>query len=190
GGEAVLAAGIPWYVAVFGRDALITSHQLLMVNPKPARDTLRFLAKRQGTREDDWRDEQPGRILHEIRRGELAGAGVVPHTPYYGSVDATPLFLLLYAQHFRWTGDLEFARERRCSEERPSACARGSTRRSGSRTRGSSPVRSTRRSARFERSCRTRGTGCTATSWIPSGPRRWPAASSRRTCSPAGGSAR
>jgi glycogen debranching enzyme len=110
-GEAVLAAGIPWYVATFGRDALITSHQMLMVNAKPARSTLKFLAKRQGTRVDDWRDEQPGKILHEIRRGELAGAGIVPHTPYYGSVDATPLFLLLYAQHFRWTGDLELARE-------------------------------------------------------------------------------
>ena len=110
-GEAVITAGIPWYVATFGRDALITAHQLLMVTPRPATDTLRFLAARQGTREDDWRDEQPGKILHEIRRGELAGAAIVPHTPYYGSVDSTPLFLLLYAQHFRWTGDLEFARE-------------------------------------------------------------------------------
>jgi glycogen debranching enzyme len=109
-GEAVLAAGIPWYVATFGRDSLITSHQLLMVNPEPARSTLLFLAERQGTKVDDWRDEEPGKILHEIRRGELAGAGVVPHTPYYGSVDSTPLVLLLYAQHFRWTGDLAFAR--------------------------------------------------------------------------------
>jgi glycogen debranching enzyme len=108
--EAVLAAGIPWYVAIFGRDALITSHQLLMVTPRPAADSLRFLAARQGTKEDDWRDEQPGRILHEIRRGELAGAGIIPHTPYFGSVDSTPLFLLLYAQHFRWTGDVELAR--------------------------------------------------------------------------------
>jgi glycogen debranching enzyme len=106
----VLAAGIPWYVAVFGRDSLITSHQLLMMAPRLARETLELLARYQGTRVDDWRDEQPGKILHEIRHGELAGAGVIPHTPYYGSVDATPWFVLLYTMHLRWTGDLEFAR--------------------------------------------------------------------------------
>ena len=106
----VLAAGIPWYVTVFGRDALIASHQLLMVNPRPAREALELLAAKQGTKVDDWRDEQPGKILHEIRQGELARAGIVPHTPYFGSVDATPLFVILYAQHFRWTGDLAFAR--------------------------------------------------------------------------------
>ncbi|HYZ14157.1 MAG TPA: amylo-alpha-1,6-glucosidase [Actinomycetota bacterium] len=108
-GGAVLAAGIPWYVAVFGRDSLIASHQLLMVNTRPARDALELLASKQGTIEDDWRDEEPGKILHEIRQGELARAGLIPHSPYYGSVDATPWFVLLYAQHFRWTGDLEFA---------------------------------------------------------------------------------
>ena len=106
----ILAAGIPWYVTVFGRDSLITSHQLFVVNPRPARDALELLAKLQGTKVDEWRDEEPGKILHEIRQGELARSGVVPHTPYYGSVDATPLFVFLYAQHFRWTGDLEFAR--------------------------------------------------------------------------------
>src|ERR687897_2849865 len=108
-GGAVLAAGIPWYVAVFGRDSLIASHQLLMVNARPARDALELLAAKQGTIEDDWRDEEPGKILHEIRQGELARAGLIPHSPYYGSVDATPWFVLLYAQHFRWTGDLAFA---------------------------------------------------------------------------------
>lgn len=107
----IITAGIPWYVAVFGRDALITSHQLLAVNPRPARSALRLLARYQGTKEDPWREEEPGKILHEIRRGELAGAGAIPHTPYYGSVDATPLFVFLYAQYFRWTGDAEFARE-------------------------------------------------------------------------------
>jgi len=107
--EAVLAAGIPWYVAVFGRDALIASHQLLTVNPGVARSTLEFLAARQGRVEDPWRDEEPGKILHEIRRGELAGAGLIPHTPYFGSADSTPLFLLLFAQYFRWTGDVDFA---------------------------------------------------------------------------------
>jgi glycogen debranching enzyme len=108
-GGGILAAGIPWYVTVFGRDALIASHQLLSVNPRPARETLEFLARHQGTEVDDWRDEQPGKILHEIRRGELAGAGIVPHTRYFGSVDSTPLFLILYAQYLRWTGDVAFA---------------------------------------------------------------------------------
>ncbi|HEU4355119.1 MAG TPA: amylo-alpha-1,6-glucosidase [Actinomycetota bacterium] len=107
----IIAAGIPWYVTVFGRDALIASHQLLTINPRPARETLTFLARHQGSQVDDWRDEQPGRILHEIRRGELAGAGVVPHTPYFGSVDSTPWFLILFGQHLRWTGDLAFAEE-------------------------------------------------------------------------------
>ncbi|HET9724198.1 MAG TPA: amylo-alpha-1,6-glucosidase [Actinomycetota bacterium] len=107
----IIAAGIPWYVTVFGRDALIASHQLLSINPRPARETLAFLARHQGSQVDDWRDEQPGKILHEIRRGELAGAGVVPHTPYFGSVDSTPWFLILYGQHLRWTGDLAFAEE-------------------------------------------------------------------------------
>ena len=107
----VIAAGIPWYVAIFGRDALITSHQMLMVTKQPARDALTLLAKHQGTKVDDWRDEQPGKILHEFRQGELARAGILPHTPYFGSVDATPLFVLLYAQYFRWTGDVDFAQE-------------------------------------------------------------------------------
>jgi glycogen debranching enzyme len=107
----ILAAGIPWYVAVFGRDSLIASHQLLTLNPRPARETLELLALYQGKEVDAWRDEEPGKILHEIRRGELAGAGEVPHTRYYGSVDATPLFVILFAQYVRWTDDLEFARK-------------------------------------------------------------------------------
>ncbi|HEY7400512.1 MAG TPA: amylo-alpha-1,6-glucosidase [Actinomycetota bacterium] len=107
----VLAAGIPWYVTLFGRDSLIASHQLLSVNPKLARETLRILAKYQGTKDDPWRDEEPGKILHEVRAGELAGAGDVPHTPYFGSIDSTPWFLILYGAHLRWTGDVEFARQ-------------------------------------------------------------------------------
>jgi glycogen debranching enzyme len=109
-GHMMLAAGIPWYVTLFGRDALIAAHQLLSVNPSLARDTLELLARYQGTREDPWRDEEPGKILHEIRHGELAGAGAIPHTPYFGSIDATPWFLILYGAHLRWTGDLDFAR--------------------------------------------------------------------------------
>jgi glycogen debranching enzyme len=109
-GGSVIAAGIPWYVSVFGRDALITAHQLLMVNPRCARDALEVLAELQGTTEDPWRDEEPGKILHEIRSGELARAGAIPHTPYYGSVDSTPWFLILLGMYFRWTGDREFAK--------------------------------------------------------------------------------
>jgi glycogen debranching enzyme len=105
-----LAAGIPWYVTLFGRDSLIAAHQLLMVNPEPSRLALERLAALQGTEIDDWRDEEPGKILHEVRRGEMARSGMVPHTPYYGSVDSTPWFLILFAQHLRWTGDLEFTK--------------------------------------------------------------------------------
>jgi glycogen debranching enzyme len=105
-GAGVIAAGIPWYVAPFGRDTLITSHQLLMLTTRPSRDSLHVLAHHQGTTRDDWRDEEPGKILHEIRRGELAGAGVLPHTPYYGTVDATPWFLIVFGQYLRWTNDL------------------------------------------------------------------------------------
>ncbi|MDQ4004762.1 MAG: amylo-alpha-1,6-glucosidase [Actinomycetota bacterium] len=110
-GGGIIAAGIPWYVAVFGRDSLITAHQMLMLSPRPARESLRLLASRQGTEMDDWRDEEPGKILHEIRQGELARSGFLPHTPYYGSVDATPWFLILLAQHFRWTNDLGLVKE-------------------------------------------------------------------------------
>ena len=110
GDHGVIAAGIPWFVAPFGRDTLFTSHQLLMLNTRPARDSLQILAELQGTEVDDWRDEEPGKILHEIRKGELARSGYVPHTPYYGTVDATPWFLILLAQYFRWTGDVDFVR--------------------------------------------------------------------------------
>jgi glycogen debranching enzyme len=110
-GGGIIAAGIPWYVAAFGRDTLITAHQMLMLSTGPARDSLHVLAEHQGTKVDDWRDEEPGKILHEIRKGELAGAGLLPHTPYYGSVDATPWFLILLAQYFRWTNDLGFVKE-------------------------------------------------------------------------------
>src|SRR5439155_15132808 len=85
------SAGIPWYACPFGRDSLITALQTLMLNPEIAVGTLRVLARHQGTKEDTWREEQPGKILHELRRGEMARLGLVPHSPYYGTVDATPL---------------------------------------------------------------------------------------------------
>lgn len=111
GDGGVIAAGIPWYVTIFGRDSLIASHQLLMLSARAARETLELLAARQGVEVNDWRDEQPGKILHEVRDGELARAGIMPHTRYFGSVDSTPLFVFLYAQHLRWTGDVDFARK-------------------------------------------------------------------------------
>ena len=93
-GEEYFAAGVPWFVALFGRDSLITAIQALAFDPDIAADTLRLLASRQGTKVDPWRDEEPGKILHELRVGEYARTGRIPHTPYYGSVDATPLFLV------------------------------------------------------------------------------------------------
>jgi len=105
------AAGIPWFAALFGRDSLITALETLAWKPDLAASTLRLLARYQGTRDDAWRDEEPGKILHELRTGELARTGRVPHTPYYGSIDATPLFLVLAASYHDWTGDDGLMRE-------------------------------------------------------------------------------
>lgn len=102
---ALPAAGIPWYVAPFGRDSLIVGLQTLHLAPERAAQTLRTLATLQGSLVDRWREEEPGKILHEIRYGEMARRHEVPHTPYYGSVDATPLFVLLFAETMLWTGD-------------------------------------------------------------------------------------
>jgi glycogen debranching enzyme len=109
-GEHVMSAGIPWYSTVFGRDAIITSLQALPLNASMARSTLRYLAAHQGSREDPYTEEQPGKILHELRRGEMARTGEIPHVPYYGSVDATPLWLILLHETWRWTGDAELCR--------------------------------------------------------------------------------
>ena len=106
GDETYFAAGVPWFVTLFGRDSLLTAWQMLAYHPRIAEQTLRLLAKYQGTREDDWRDEQPGKILHELRVGEMANLNEIPHTPFYGTVDATPLFLMLVAEHAAWTGSL------------------------------------------------------------------------------------
>ena len=104
-------AGIPWYAVPFGRDGLITSMQTLGLNPDLARGTLRYLARWQGTRVDEVKEEEPGKIFHEIRFGELANLDLIPHTPYYGSVDATPLFLCLLVDLVDWTGDLDLLTE-------------------------------------------------------------------------------
>ncbi|MDI4649391.1 amylo-alpha-1,6-glucosidase [Cohnella hashimotonis] len=104
-------AGLPWYAVLFGRDSLITALQMLPVRPEVALATLRTMARYQGERDDAWRDEQPGKIMHEMRRGELANTNQVPFTPYYGTVDATPLFLVLLAEYVKWTNDLSALRE-------------------------------------------------------------------------------
>jgi glycogen debranching enzyme len=104
-------AGVPWYVAPFGRDAVIVALQLLPYHAQVAAGTLRFLAAWQGRRIDDFLDEEPGKILHEYRRGEMANCREIPFIPYYGSVDATPLFVVLLGAYVRWTGDLVLARE-------------------------------------------------------------------------------
>jgi glycogen debranching enzyme len=112
------AAGVPWYVALFGRDSIISAYQTLPYEPAVATQTLRLLARYQGTKVDAYRAEEPGKILHELRVGELAHDGDIPQTPSYGSIDSTPLFLILLARHAAWTGDLGLFRELRGHVER------------------------------------------------------------------------
>jgi glycogen debranching enzyme len=107
GEHALPAAGIPWYVAPFGRDSLLSSCESLMINPAVARGSLLALAGLQADADEEWRDSEPGKILHELRIGELARTGQIPHTPYYGTVDATPLFLMVAGGYYRWTLDLD-----------------------------------------------------------------------------------
>jgi glycogen debranching enzyme len=104
-------AGVPWYVAPFGRDSVITAMQLLPFEPSVAAATLRFLAARQGRVLDPFRDEEPGKILHEYRQGEMANCREIPFVPYYGTIDATPLWIMLLAEYVRWTADVPLARE-------------------------------------------------------------------------------
>jgi glycogen debranching enzyme len=99
------AAGLPWFMAIFGRDTLITSYMSLWVGPELVRGALYALAALQGKDVDDFRDEEPGKILHEIRHGELTALGKRPHSPYYGTADATPLWLILLSEYWRFTGD-------------------------------------------------------------------------------------
>ncbi len=105
-GHTYHSAGVPWYDALFGRDSMISAIQLLPFDSEVARDTLLLNAQYQGSGSDDWRDEEPGKMLHELRVGEMANLGLIPQTPYYGSVDSTPLFLILLAEYIDWTGDI------------------------------------------------------------------------------------
>ncbi|QSV56346.1 MAG: amylo-alpha-1,6-glucosidase [Dolichospermum sp. UKL201] len=107
GKHKTVSAGVPWFSTLFGRDSIITASQTLMLNSKIAKETLILLAEYQGQTDNIWREEEPGKILHELRLGEMARCQEIPHTPYYGTVDATPLWLMLYAEYYSWTHDQE-----------------------------------------------------------------------------------
>ena len=111
GGRSLPAAGLPWFMTMFGRDSIFTSLQALPFKPELAATTLQVLGAWQGTRVDDFRDEDPGRILHEMRYGELPAFEERPHTPYFGTADATPLYVVLLDEYERWTGDTALVRE-------------------------------------------------------------------------------
>ncbi len=111
GGRSLPAAGLPWFMTMFGRDSIFTSLQALPFTPELAATTLRELGARQGTRVDDFRDEDPGRILHEMRYGEMTAFEERPHSPYYGCADATPLFVVLLDEYERWTADTRLVRD-------------------------------------------------------------------------------
>ncbi|MGN9917905.1 amylo-alpha-1,6-glucosidase [Micromonospora palomenae] len=111
GGDSMPAAGLPWFMTMFGRDSIITSLQTVPFLPELAATTIRVLARWQGSNIDDFRDEDPGRILHEIRYGETAAFGEQPHSPYYGTADATALFVILLDEYERWSGDATTVRQ-------------------------------------------------------------------------------
>jgi glycogen debranching enzyme len=104
------AAGLPWFMALFGRDSLITSYQMLPFSSELASTTLKALAEAQGKDLVDLTEEEPGRILHELRFGELTHFRERPQSPYYGASDTTPLFLVLLDEYERWTGDVDLVR--------------------------------------------------------------------------------
>ncbi len=110
-GEPYPAAGTPWFDALFGRDSLIVSMQMLAYRPEIARNVLHLLAQWQGGGIDHARDEEPGKILHELRFDELSRSGELPYGPYFGSIDSTPLFLMLAASYYEWTADVACLQE-------------------------------------------------------------------------------
>ena len=112
-GQSYYAAGLPWFATLFGRDSLITAFETLSFVPGVAEGTLRLLASRLGTEVNDERDEEPGKVLHELRVGEPAALGETPFARYYGSVDATPLFLCLLGSYPDWSGNLDLFHELR-----------------------------------------------------------------------------
>jgi glycogen debranching enzyme len=111
GQRAFPAAGLPWFMAMFGRDSILTSMQVLPFKPELASATLRELGRRQGIRVDDFREEDPGKILHEMRYGEMTAFEERPHSPYFGSADATSLYVVLLDEYEKWTGDSKLVQE-------------------------------------------------------------------------------
>jgi glycogen debranching enzyme len=106
-GQRIPMAGLPWFAAPFGRELVLVGLETLLLDLRWSQAAVDFLGRRQGSHDSSFREEQPGKIMHELRRGELAALKAIPHTPYYGSVDATPLWLLLVAELTMWTGDLD-----------------------------------------------------------------------------------
>jgi glycogen debranching enzyme len=109
--SALTGGGLPWFMTIFGRDGLIAAYEALPFRPELAQATLEALAELQAVEWDNFRDAEPGKIMHELRRGTLAALGKVPHTPYYGTHDATALWLIVLDEYERWTGDRRFVRE-------------------------------------------------------------------------------
>lgn len=110
-GLRIIHAGIPWFSVPFGRDSIITSLQTLMLSPEIAKENLLYLASMQGKEVNEFNEEEPGKILHEYRYGELANGREFPHIPYYGSIDATPLYLILLSEYYKWTNDKNLLNE-------------------------------------------------------------------------------
>lgn len=110
-GHLFYSAGVPWYDALFGRDSIISAIQSMPYEFSKVKSTLRLLAHYQGREYNDWKDEEPGKILHELRVGEKANLNDIPMIPYYGSVDSTPLFLILLAEYIDWTGEVSLYHE-------------------------------------------------------------------------------
>lgn len=135
-GDTFLAAGVPWYVALFGRDSCISAYQMLAYQPELARSTLEVLAGYQGTKDNAFQDEEPGKILHELRVGEKANLHEVPQFPYYGTVDATPWFVLLLGEYIRWTDDLSLFHQMKDNVERALAWMDTNAKQSGFLTYG------------------------------------------------------
>jgi glycogen debranching enzyme len=107
---AMPGGGVPWFMTVFGRDSLITAYESMHIHAELAQAALEALAELQATEWDSWRDAEPGKILHELRRGTLAALDKIPHSPYYGSHDSTLLWLIVLDEFERWTGDRAFVR--------------------------------------------------------------------------------
>lgn len=108
---ALPAAGLPWFMTLFGRDSIFTSLQMLPFAPEVAATTLRVLSSVQGARLDDFTDQEPGKIPHETRFGETTAFEEQPHSPYFGTADATPLYVVLLDEYEKWTGDASLVRQ-------------------------------------------------------------------------------